>query len=143
VKSGKLLYVARNFPLESIHSLSEKAAEAAECMGDQGKYWQAHDSFFKRQQALDAKELPGHALVLGADVGQFKRCLDSGKYTKKILNDVADGAALEVRGTPTFFFGHVDSTNTKRIQVLELMSGAQPLEAFKNVIDKLLNAEKE
>src|SRR5439155_17461435 len=109
VKTGKVRYIFKNFPLESIHPLAEKAAEAAECMGEQGKYWEGHERLFKNQQALDVKELPAHALVLGLDVPKFQQCLDSGKYTAKVKADVAEGTKLNVRGTPSFFFGVPDT----------------------------------
>jgi protein-disulfide isomerase len=108
VKTGKMRYILKNFPLEQIHPYAEKAAEAAECMGEQGKYWEAHDRLFKNQQALDVKELPAHALVLGLDVPKFQQCLDGGKYTAKVKADVAEGTKLNVRGTPSFFFGVPD-----------------------------------
>jgi protein-disulfide isomerase len=143
VKSGKILYVLRNFPIEGSHPFAAKAAEAAECMGEQGKYWEAHERLFRNQQALDIKELSAHALVLGGDVEKFQRCMDSGKFAQKVRNDVADGARLGVRGTPTFFFGYPDPKDPTRIQALELLTGAQPIQAFKDVIEKLLRPPKQ
>jgi protein-disulfide isomerase len=143
VKSGKLRYVFRNFPLEQIHPLAEKAAEAAECMGEQGKYWEGHERLFKNQQALDLKELPAHALVLGLDVSKFQQCLDSGKFTAKVRGDIAEGTKLGVRGTPTFFFGYPDPKDPKRMRASKLLSGALPIEQFKETIDNLLNPPKE
>jgi protein-disulfide isomerase len=139
VKSGKVLYVLRNFPLEGMHPLAEKAAEAAECMGDQGKYWEAHERLFNNQKAIDARELPAHALFLGLDLPKFQQCLDSGTYTSKVKADIAEGMKLNVRGTPTFFFGYMDPKDPKRMLAVELLSGAQPIQMFKDVIERLLN----
>jgi protein-disulfide isomerase len=61
VKTGKVKYVLRDFPLEPIHPLAFKAAEAARCASDQGKYWEMHDRLFSNQQALGPKDLPRHA----------------------------------------------------------------------------------
>jgi protein-disulfide isomerase len=143
VKTGKMRYILKNFPLEQIHPYAEKAAEAAECMGEQGKYWEAHDRLFKNQQALDVKELPAHALVLGLDVPKFQQCLDGGKYTAKVKADVAEGTKLNVRGTPSFFFGVPDPKDPKRMKAVKFLSGALPMDQFKEEIDKLLNPPKE
>jgi protein-disulfide isomerase len=143
VKTGKVKYVLRNFPLEAIHPLAAKAAEAAECAGDQNKYWEMHERLFKNQSQLDAKELPAHALVLGLDQGKFAQCLDSGKFTAKVKADVADGTKLNVRGTPTFFFGYPDEKDPGKLKAVKLLSGAQPLNAFTDILDALLNPSKE
>src|SRR4029453_6325636 len=90
VNTGKIRYIFKNFPLEGIHPLAEKAAEAAECMGEQGKYWEAHERLFKNQKALDAKQLSEHALALGLNVPKFQQCLDTGKYTAKVKADAAE-----------------------------------------------------
>ncbi len=58
IKTGKLRYVIREFPLESIHPQAFKAAEAALCAGDQGKYWEMHDRLFANQRALAPDQLP-------------------------------------------------------------------------------------
>jgi len=143
VKTGKVRYMMRNFPLEQIHPFAEKAAEAAECAGEQGKYWEMHERLFKNQASLDAKEIPGHAVVLGMDQAQFKQCLDTGKFTAKVKADIADGAKVNVRGTPTFFFGYADTKDPSKLKAVRLLSGAQPLTAFTDVLEKLLNPPKE
>src|SRR5258706_8861465 len=64
VKTGLMKYVFRDFPLESIHPLALKAAEAAHCAGDQGKYWEMHDRFMRNQMSINVKVLPLHAEIL-------------------------------------------------------------------------------
>lgn len=143
VKTGKVRYALRNFPLEQIHPLAQKAAEAAECAGDQGKYWEAHDRLSKHQQALEGRELLGHAVVLGLDQAKFQQCLDGGKFTAKVKTDFADGTRLNIKGTPTFFFGYPDEKDPSRMKAVKLLSGAQPLSAYAAILDELLNAPKE
>jgi len=143
VKTGKVRYALRNFPLESIHPFAEKAAEAAECAGDQGKYWEMHERLFKNQSQLDVKEFPGHAVVLGLDQEKFKQCIDTGKFTAKVKADIADGTKLNVRGTPTFFIGYPDPKDPSKLNAVKLLSGAQPLSAFTDILDALLNPPKE
>ncbi|MBI2463438.1 thioredoxin domain-containing protein [Candidatus Peregrinibacteria bacterium] len=47
IKTGKVKLIYRDFPLD-IHKFAEKAAEAAECAGDQGKYFEYHNALFER-----------------------------------------------------------------------------------------------
>jgi protein-disulfide isomerase len=65
VQTGKVRYVFRHFPLESLHKEAFKAAEAALCAGDQQKFWEMHDRLFAHQDALATGKLPGHAAALG------------------------------------------------------------------------------
>ncbi len=142
VKTGKVKYVFRNFPLDQLHPNASKAAEAAACAGDQGKFWEAHDRFFKNQSALDSKEMVGHATVLGLDVPKFQQCVESGKYTAKVKADQAEGSKFGVKGTPTFFFGLTDPKDPSKILAVKLLSGAVPFDNFKDVIEGLLNPPK-
>jgi protein-disulfide isomerase len=141
VKTGRVRYVFRNFPMDQLHPLAEKAAEASVCAADQGKFWEAHDRFFKNQQALDAKEMQGHAVVLGLDAPKFQQCLDSGKYTSRVKADVAEGQKYNVRGTPSFFFG--TEMKDSKLKAVKFLSGALPFQDFKDVIDSLLIPPKE
>jgi protein-disulfide isomerase len=143
VKTGKVKYVFRDFPLETIHPLALKAAEASRCAGEQGKFWEMRDRLFKNQQALDAKEMLGHATVLELNVPKFQQCLDSDKYAADVKKDAAEGQKLGVKGTPSFFFGFADAKDPSKMKAVSMFSGAQPLTAFKDALDKLLNPSKE
>jgi len=138
IKTGKLKYVFRDFPIESIHPLALKAAEGALCSGEQGKYWEMHDRFFRNQMSIEAKVLPLHALMLGLDVPKFQECLDSGKYPAKIRESVAEGEKAGLQGTPGFFLGLTDQ-NSPKLRVITYVDGAQPYTVFKEAIDKLLS----
>jgi protein-disulfide isomerase len=89
VNTGQVRYVVRDFPLESIHKDALKAAEAAHCAGEQGKYWPMHDQLFANQNALGRDDLSADAGALGLDVQGIRRCLDSDKYAAKIRQDLA------------------------------------------------------
>ena len=67
VQTGKVKYVLRDLPLEAIHPLAMKAAEAAHCAGEQGKYWEMHDRLFANQTELARTDLAKHAQALGLD----------------------------------------------------------------------------
>jgi protein-disulfide isomerase len=138
VKAGKLRYVYRDFPLESIHAFALKAAEGTRCAGEQGKFWEMHDRLFRNQSTIGPKMLPLHAQMLRLDVTKFQQCLDSGKYTAKIRESVAEAERAGVQGTPGFILGLTDP-NEPIVKGLIYVEGRQPYEVFKKVIEKLLS----
>jgi protein-disulfide isomerase len=141
VETGKLRYVFRDFPIESIHPKAFKAAEAAKCAGEQGKYWEVHDRLFANQSALSPADLTGHARAVDLDVAKFEQCLESGRTGASIRQDLADAQKAGVRGTPSFFLG-LTPPNGEGVKTLRMISGAQPYAAFKEAIDSLLSAQK-
>jgi protein-disulfide isomerase len=126
---GKIRLVYRDYPLPS-HQLATKAAEAAHCAGDQGKYWEMHAKLFAASPKLEVTDLKAYARELALDAGRFDKCLASGEKTKVVTDHAKAGEDVGVRGTPAFFING------------RLLSGAQPLEAFKGVIDAELTARK-
>lgn len=137
IKTGKVKYIFRAFPLESIHPAAFKAAEAALCAGEQGKYWEMHDKLFTNQTALGATDLAKYAEAVGLDGGQFKQCLDSGRNAAKVRNDQAEGRKAGVSGTPGFFLG-LTQPNAPTVRATKFINGAQPYANFKEAIDTLL-----
>ncbi len=137
IKTGKIKYVFRDFPLESIHPNALVASKAASCAGEQGKYWEMHDRLFSNQNALNASDMPLHAKAIGIELTKFQQCLDSGKYDGEIRKKMAEGTSLGVRGTPSFFLG-LTSPNDPKVKVLKVFRGAMPYAQFKEVIDSLL-----
>jgi protein-disulfide isomerase len=137
VQTGKVKHVFRNMPIESLHPHAFKAAEAAECAGDQNKFWPMHDRLFANPQQLAAAQLPGHATAAGVEAGAFQQCLDTGKYTAKVRKDLSDAAGLGITGTPGFLIGKtVPGGGPVTVDVV--VSGAKPFVAFKAEIDRLL-----
>lgn len=102
---ARIRFVFRQFPLTDVHPEAEKAAEASECAAEQGKFWQAEKLFYEKQSNLSVKALQVYAQQLGLDTKKFDDCLSSGSMAARVRQDVADGKALGVRGTPTFFVG--------------------------------------
>jgi protein-disulfide isomerase len=122
VYKGKVRLVYRDYPLP-FHAKAPKASEAALCAGDQGKYWEMHGHLFKNQQAIDVPQLKEHAKTLGLDTAAFAKCLDGGGKAKEVQASLKAGEEAGVNGTPAFFING------------RLLSGAQPFEEFKKVID--------
>jgi len=103
--AGQVRFLFRQFPLESIHPFAEKAAEASECAAEQGKFWEAAEKIYSRQEDLTPKGFERDAAELGLDQPRFNQCLAGGAMAARVRQDVADGRALGVRATPTFFIG--------------------------------------
>jgi protein-disulfide isomerase len=122
----RVRFVFRSFPLLSIHPQAQKAAEAAQCANDQGKFWEYHDLLFQNQQALDEESLKGYARQLDLDMAAFTDCLDTERHFTEVQHDLTDGQSYGVTGTPTFFING------------RLLRGAQPFSAFQAVIDEEL-----
>ncbi len=137
IRTGKLRYVLRDFPIESIHPQAFKAHEAARCAGEQGKYWEIHARLLASQQTLSRNDLEDHAKSLGLDVPNFQQCLESGKYATAIRMDLAEGSKVGVNGTPSYFLGLTDPKDSK-IKTLRTIRGAQPFGNFKEAIESLL-----
>ena len=138
MNTGKVRYVFRNWPIESIHPNAFKASLAAECAGDQGKYWEMHERLFADQNKLAEPDLIACASVLGMNTKTFQECVDSGKYNSKVRKDLADGSAAGVTGTPAFFLG---KTTGQTLRTATALKGAKSYGDFKQALDSLL-AEK-
>ena len=124
---NKIRYYHRDFPLE-FHANARPAAEAARCANAQGKFWPYHAALFASAD-LGTDRLRAIADETGVDRAAFDECLASKKLTAAIDRDIADGASVGVNGTPAFFVNG------------RMLSGAQPAEAFKVIIDAELAAK--
>ena len=135
IEAGKVRYVFRDYPLDQLHPRARKAAEAAHCAGEQGKYWEMHDALFRNQSALDLPQLSEYARALGIDGPSFDACLSSGRNASRVSRGVSDGSAAGLQGTPSFVIG-----KTKNDNIVEgtPIRGAQSIETFRQVIDRLL-----
>lgn len=109
---GKIRFEYKHFPLRSIHPYAFRAAQAAECAADQGAFWEFVDYAYAHQDELKSSPYADWATVLKLNGDLFGRCLSSGIKGDAVLKDYADGEALNVRGTPTYFVNgqRVDST---------------------------------
>jgi protein-disulfide isomerase len=133
IKTNKIKFAYRHYPLTTIHPNTQKASEASECANEQGKFWEYHDLLFKNQStwsplsAADAADsFTNYADQLGLNTAQFRSCLDTDKYKQNVDNDAADGSTAAVDGTPTFFI------NGWRIV------GAQPFTQIQQLIEQEL-----
>ena len=139
IKTGKIRYVFADFPLESIHQYAFKAAEAASCGGEQGKFWEMHDRLFANQTALKPDDLTQHAEAVGLDKTKFQQCLDTQKQAPSIRKSMAQAGDAGVTGTPTLMVGLLQP-NSSRVKILRVLKGAQPFGAVKDALDNALAA---
>jgi protein-disulfide isomerase len=100
---GNVRFAFRHCPLEDVHPRAQQAAEAAECAGAQGKFWEMHELLFEHQTHLDPKHLLGYAEEIGLDAARFTAELDDQVYPQRVRDHVASGKRSGVRGTPGFF----------------------------------------
>jgi len=134
--SNDIRWVFRSFPLTQLHSKAPKEAEAAECAGDLGgndAFWKYIDKVFAitpSNNGLDPAELPKIAKDIGLDEQGFTACLDSGKYTQKIKDDITEAAAAGAQGTP-YSVIIANGQNTP-------VSGAVPYDQLKGYVDAAL-----
>ena len=119
-------WVYKHFPLDSIHPYARPAAEASECAGEQGKFWEYTDKLFDNQSSLNQAYLSTAAEQVGLNTSQFESCLSSGKYESKVEADYREGLKLGVTGTPGSFING------------QLIPGAVPYEQIESIIESLL-----
>jgi protein-disulfide isomerase len=135
IDSGEARYATLHFPLERIHPRALKAAEAAECAAQQGKYWEMHDRLFVDVNALELSAFPAHAAALGLDWARFSHCLDSGETLDRIRAQRTEGARLGVNGTPAFFVGTLRADGG--VDVVKRINGAASEEVLKSQVAAL------
>jgi protein-disulfide isomerase len=124
----RIRYVTINFPLSSIHPLAFTAALAAECVHEQGLFWQYNDALFAATESLVPDTLVAIAAGLGVEIEAFVQCVNSGATQDIVVRDIQDGQRFGVTGTPTFFI------NGKKLV------GARAIDIFRQVIDAELAA---
>ena len=125
----RINYAIRHFPVSYQHRRAHKAAQAAECAGDQGKFFQYHDVLFRNNRALDEVSLVRYASMLGLNTSVFQDCLESGSKSDVVDDDMQAGIARGVMGTPAFLING------------RMLFGAQPVEVFQRTIDRELSGD--
>lgn len=135
IETGRVKYFYRDLPL-AMHPHAIIAARAAHCAGEQGKFWEMHDSLFAKQNAIRDVDMPGRAKELGLDSAKFSECLSSGRFTDQITKSAEEAQKMGIGGTPTFFVGKVGTSG--EVTDLKMIVGARPYDAFKSAIEDSL-----
>jgi protein-disulfide isomerase len=135
IANGKVRYVFMDYPLEAIHPLAFKAAEASHCAAEQKQFWPMHDRLFAHQDKLKPDQLMAHATALGLNSAAFGTCLASGKYAARIKASLAQGEKFGISGTPAIVLGR---NRDGSIEATRMIVGALPFEVIREEVDKLL-----
>jgi len=130
IDTGRVQYIIKDFPLDSIHPEARVAAAAARCATDQDGYFPMHDAIFAEQSTWSGATpagatavMVGFAEEIGLDAAVFADCLESGKYDDLVQQNLEEGAGFGVTGTPAFFIDGYP------------VSGAQPIDLFLYAVD--------
>lgn len=132
--SGMVRLIYRHYPLD-FHQNAQKSAEASECAGEQGKFWEYLDKAFANSEGdgtgLNDADLKKYSTELQLDANKFDQCLASGKFAEKVKSDLKSGIDAGIKGTPgTVLIDQAGNT--------QLISGALPYEQVKAKIDAVL-----
>ncbi len=123
----RVQWVFKDFPLD-FHKSAMGAHIAANCVWKQNKdaYWKYFDGVFSTERAANAlatEALEQRAFSLGLNMDQFRACAKDPDVEKEIKEDMKEGEALGVNGTPAFFVNG------------RMLTGALPFEEFQGIID--------
>jgi len=133
INTGLVKYVIRDFPLDT-HSDAKPAAIAANCAGEQGKYWGMHDILFKNQRILSKDIYTRLANDLNLNMKAYQECIKDPNKIKSVEQDVVYGKSIGVSGTPKFFIGRVDGDMITDVTVI---NGAQSYDSFASAVKAL------
>ncbi len=127
VDTGKLRFVYRDYPLESLHPGATNVAATVNCAGEQGRFWEFHDAFYHEQSNISEALVDRLVKQYGMNKSVLDACRKSGRQHEEIARDVQDAVRNgEVSGAPTFFIdGH-------------RIVGNQPFSTFQRVIEQEL-----
>jgi protein-disulfide isomerase len=136
IDTGRLRYISRDFPLDSIHPFALGAARASRCAADQGKFWEMRHTILVNNAALTNDIFNTFAQDLKLNVTAFKACEATAATTFQagMQKDLADGTSVGVSGTPTFVIGKTTATGLDGIRIV----GAQPYAVFDAKLKELL-----
>jgi len=127
IDTGKLRYVSRDFPLDSIHPYAIAAARAARCAGDQGKFWEMRHTILVNNAALNNDVFATFANDLKLNTSSYKTCAaDASKWQSDMQKDLTEGQGAGVSGTPSFVIGRTSATGLDGVRLV----GAQPYPVF-------------
>jgi protein-disulfide isomerase len=125
IDTGKVRFYSRDLPLD-FHANAMRAAQAARCAADQGKFWQLRDVMGANPDKLDLDHILGFAKDLKLDVPSLKSCVDSNKYKESVQGDVMQAMQIGASGTPAFVVGKSVGDGVDG----EVMGGALPYQMF-------------
>jgi protein-disulfide isomerase len=137
IDTGMVRFVTRDFPLD-FHPEALPAARAARCAGEQGKFWEMRDALVRGFKQLGAPFIMSTAEGLKLDMAAFKACASSTRFDAAITQDLNEGRAVNIEGTPTFVLGRTSPQGLDGVLII----GAQPFGVFDAKIKEMLAAPR-
>jgi protein-disulfide isomerase len=132
IDTGKVRFYSRDMPLD-FHANAMRAAQAARCANEQGKFWQLRDVMGANPDKLDFEHIVGFATDLKLDPAAFRSCVASEKYKEAVQSDVMEAMKIGANGTPTFVVGKSTPDGVDG----ELVIGAVPYVMFDEKLKSL------
>jgi protein-disulfide isomerase len=136
IDTGKVRFFSKDMPLD-FHPNAMRAAMAARCAGEQGKFWELRDTMGANPNSLDMEHIVGFAADLKMDTSALRACIDGGKYKEPVQRDVLEAMKIGANGTPTFIVGKSAGNGVDG----ELVIGAMPFQMFDMKLKDLLGAK--
>jgi len=133
IDTGMVRFFSRDMPLD-FHANAMRAAQAARCANEQGKYWQLRDVMGANPNNLDMDSIARFATDLKMDAKALRVCVESDKYKTAVQNDLVEAMKMGATGTPTFVVGRTTPEGVDG----ELMIGALPFPMFDEKLKALL-----
>jgi protein-disulfide isomerase len=131
---GTVLFAFRHLPLRR-HMQAVRAAQAAECAGSQGMFWEMHDALFRTTGWLAAGEFDDLVGAVGLRLPDFQKFL-AAPQPAGILEDLEAAKLLRISSTPTFLIGRLQKD--RRVTVTASLRGARPIAEFRDAIEAVL-----
>jgi protein-disulfide isomerase len=135
IDTGKVRFYSRDLPLD-FHANAMRAAQAARCAADQGKFWQLRDVMGANPDKLDMEHIVGFAKDLNLNVSSFRSCVDSNRYKEQVQADVMQAMQIGASGTPAFVVGKSTADGVDG----EIMVGALPYQMFDDKLKSISGA---
>ena len=134
VKTGRIRYVFKDFPVDENHPEAIRAHEASRCAREQGRFWEMHTRLFSAPGTHSVEALAKTATDVGLDPNLYRLCVESGRTTADIRAVSQEAVSMGANGTPAFFFGLRDPA-TNQVRIMRAVSGAQPFSVFEQTIE--------
>ena len=120
----------KDMPLSEIHPEAVRAAQAARCADDQGKFWEFRARLFEQELFTD-KTYTDLAKELKIKDEALLECINSGKHEEAVMADFREARGFGIEGTPGFLINGI------------FLSGAQGADVFREIIDSELGRDAE
>lgn len=137
IDTGIVRFIHKDLPLRKIHPQAMAAAMAANCAGEQGRFWEMHRALFITPNQLSAALYRNLAQELKLDQAKFSACLNNPQREREVMRDMEEATRLGITGTPSFLVGKIQG---EKLTMMSLAKGVVNMAAFAKEIDSLRSA---